>query len=385
MPDPNDLTIEIKFDGSTSIPGDQGKDVELKNGKYIQRFQVDQKLGSPDYFSIQLQMSEFKDIMLLDKIKPGAEVEIKVGYATEATIFKGEVSYIEPHFAAGDMSVAVSGYDGSHRLTRGTSSRTFGNGLDQDQDYGTILGTVVSDSKGLKGDKSDGLAAQTQDTGAKAEYIAQYNMNDFQFIQQVVGNFGLGWGSNSHDNGKQVSLKAIEKGSKTLKICREKYNPESEAVALSADFLCSTVKQVAKVEVRSWCTKKKEPILGKAEALTLTIGGTEGFKQAGQAHFGSQSAGRVVTIVDVPVASVDEGNKVAQSIMDKLSMDWMTASIVIEGRPELHAGQIVELSDFGVRYSGEYLVEGCQHVYIGGSGHTYRTYLNLARNGSPEP
>ena len=72
MPNPNELTIEIKFDGATSIQGDKGK-VETKNGSFIQRFHVDQRLDSPDFFSVQLQMSQFNDIMLLDKIKARRE------------------------------------------------------------------------------------------------------------------------------------------------------------------------------------------------------------------------------------------------------------------------------------------------------------------------
>lgn len=380
---PNELTIEIKFDGATSIQGDKGK-VETKNGNFIQRFHVDQRLDSPDFFSVQLQMSTFNEITLLDKIKPGAKIEVLVGYGSEGTIFKGEVSYIEPHFAAGEMFVTVSGYDYSHRLTRGTSSRTFGDGHKQNQNPGTILGTVVSESKAVKGGSSDGLSAATKAAESKLEYIAQYNVNDYQFIQQVVGNFGLGWDSKSHADGKNVSLKPIEKGSKVLKICRDKYNANSEAQAISADFRLSTVRQVARVEVRGWDGIAKKPLLGKAESVSLTIGGTEGFKQAGKAHYGSASSGRVLTIVDVPVASTGEAKEIAQSIMDKLSMDWMTADVVIEGRPELHAGVVVELSDFGKRYSGEYLVEGCQHVFVAGSGQTYRTYLKLARNASPE-
>lgn len=382
MPDPNDLTIEIKFDGATSITGDKGS-VETKNGNYIQRFQVDQKMGMPDYFSVQLQMSEFHDIILLDKIKPGSEVEMKVGYGTEATIFKGEVSYIEPHFAAGEMFVTMSGYDGSHRLTRGTSSRTFGDGHEVNQNFGTVLGTLIGDSKGGKGGGSDGLTADAGTTDSQASYIAHYNSNLYEIISRVGGSFGLDWNSGSHDNGKKLSLKPLEKGSKALTICRDKYDPESEAQALSADFLCSTVKQVSKVVVRGWDIAAKKPILGKSESVPLVIGGTPGYEQAGKAHFGSTSNGRVLEVVDIPVANVGEANEVATGIMSKLSMDWMTASIVIEGRPELHAGVIVELKDFGTRYSGEYLVEGCQHVFIAASGQAYRTYLSLARNGSP--
>ena len=154
---------------------------------------------------------------------------------------------------------------------------------------------------------------------------------------------------------------------------------------MSADFRLSTVRQVARVEVRGWDGILKKPLLGKAETVSMVIGGSEGFKQAGKAHYGSPSSGRVLSIVDVPVASAGEAKEIAQSIMDKLSMDWMTADVVIEGRPDLHAGVVVELAEFGTRYSGECLVEGCQHVYIAGSGQSYRTYLKLARNGSPEP
>jgi phage protein D len=346
---------------------------------------VDQRLDSPDFFSIQLQMAEFKDIILLDKVKPGAKIEVHVGYGTEATIFKGEVSYIEPHFTAGEMFVTVSGYDYSHRLTRGTSSRTFGDGHKQDQNPGTIVGSIVSESKALKGGSSDGLSAATKAADSKVEYIAQVATNDYQFIQSVVGNYGRGWDSKSHSDGKNISLKPLEKGSKVLKICRDKFNPASEAQALSADFRLSTVRQVARVEVRGWDGILKKPLLGKAETVSMVIGGSEGFKQAGKAHYGSPSSGRVLSIVDVPVASAGEAKEIAQSIMDKLSMDWMTADVVIEGRPDLHAGVVVELAEFGTRYSGEYLVEGCQHVYIAGSGQSYRTYLKLARNGSPEP
>ena len=66
-------------------------------------------------------------------------------------------------------------------------------------------------------------------------------------------------------------------------------------------------------------------------------------------------------------------------------MDWMKSTVVIDGRPDVHAGDIVDLKEFGVRYSGEYLVEGCTHAYIAGGSAPYQTTLHLARNGSPEP
>ncbi len=379
----HELSIEIKFDGSTSISGDSGSK-ETKDGNYIQRFQVDQKMGMPDYFLVQLQMSEFNDIVLLDKIKPGAEVELKVGYGTVDTLFKGEVSYIEPHFAAGEMFVTVSGYDKTHRLTRGTASGSVGDGHEANQNFGDFLSSIVGDSKGAKGNKSDGLAASAKSTTSKSAYIPRINMSAYDIIRQVAGSFGLDWNSKSHAGGS-LSLAPWEKSSAVLKICRDKYDPASEVQAITADFLCSTVKQVSKVVVRGYDSNAKKAIKGEAESVEPIIGGTPGYEQAGKAHLGGSSAGRVYQVTNVPVSSIEEAQEVAKAVMHKFSMDWQSGTVVIEGRPDLHAGDIVELVDFGTRYSGEYLVDGCQHIFIAGSGKPYRTCLNLARNGSPEP
>ncbi len=382
MPSDQDLKINIKFNGATSVKGDKG-DVDLNNGNYVQQFQVDQQLGMPDYCKFQLQSTEFNEIIFLDAIKPGDEIELKVGYEVEDVIFKGEISYIEPFFSAGEMYINISGFDGTHRLTRGTSSRTFGDGHEVNQNFGDVLKTLIGDSK--SGASSDGLSADSASTESQSSYIAHYNSNLYEIISRTAGSFGLDWKSGSHADAKKLSLKPIEKGSPVLTICRDKYNPDSEMQAVSAEFLCSTVKQVSKVIVRSWDTAAKKAIKGEAEAASLVIGGTPGYEQAGKAHAGSASSGRIIEVTDIPVASVGEANEVAAGILTKLSMDWMKSTVVIDGRPDVHAGDIVDLKEFGVRYSGEYLVEGCTHKYIAGGGTPYTTTLHLARNGSPEP
>ncbi len=222
MPSDQDLKINVKFNGSTSLKGDKG-DIDLNNGDYVQQFQVDQQLGMPDYCSFQLQASEFTDIIILDSIKPGDLIELKVGYEVEEVIFKGEISYIEPYFGPGEMYVKVGGFDATHRLTRGTSSRTFGDGHEVNQNFGDILNTLIGDSK--SGTSSDGLSAESASTDTKASYIPHYNSNLYEMISRVAGSFGLDWKSGSHSDGKKLSLKPIEKGSPALTICRDKYDP----------------------------------------------------------------------------------------------------------------------------------------------------------------
>lgn len=375
------LHIEMTYDGKTKIG-----DFDTFEGKYIQRIQVDQRLDSPDFFSVQLKTNEQGENKVLDTLEPGKDIEIKLGYAAAESIFKGTVSYIEPHFDARGEYVTLSGYDNSHMLTRGTSSRTFGDGHTEDQSPADAAKTVVGDSKARKGDSSDGLSADPGSADSKLEYIAQYNQTDYSFIQQVVGTFGMGWDAGSHDNPKKLSLKASEKGDTVLTVVREKPTGDidsDQAQAVSADFRMSTVRQVARVEVRGWDFVKKEAINGYVEALSAAIGGEPGHKQAGKAHYGSASNGRVVTVVDLPVRSEAEAKEIAQSIMDKFGMDWMTADVVTEGRPKVHAGVVVKMEAFGKAFDGEYFVEGCQHVWIAGGEGSYRTYLKLARNASP--
>jgi phage protein D len=376
------LSVDVKFDGSTKV-GNR----ELKDGAYLRTLQVDQTLDSPDYFSISIQMASHTDFSLLDDLKPGMEVEILLGYESEASVFKGEISYIEPSFSADLHEVTVSGYDMTHRLTRGTSSRTWGDGHEQSVDTGSVAGDIISKSKARQGETSDSLSGATDSSESKYEYIPQIAVNDYVFLKGIGVAYGVAMDSKSADSAKELSFKKPDaSASPRVTICRETREPPgSSRLSLSADFTLSTVQQVAKVEVRAWDPVKKEAILGTAEAVSSVIDGTDGPSQAGTAHYGSGSTGRVVTIVDSPVASKDEADALAAAIFDTYAMGFCKANVVIEGWPELTAGDVVELKQFGVRYSGKYLVESAQHLVRAGAKEPYVVRLKLSRNSSPEP
>lgn len=378
-----ELQIEISVDKKTKIG-----DIETLTGKNVARIQVDQRLDSPDFFSVAVHPSSDnpKELAsafdgMIKAAKPGAPVVVMLGYKAKETVAQGEISYVEPSFKAGKMTLNFSGYDYSHRLTRGTMSRTFGDGHEANQDPGGVLSTVVGDSGKLAGG-SDGLSAQTGSASSKLEHIDQFNINDYQFIQQVVGSFGMGWDAQSHKDPKQLFLKPVGKGSPVLTVYRDMTpgDPEVHVQAVSADFRLSTVRQCSKVEVRGWDWMKKEPLLGSAAESDLEkVGGSA----TGISQTKSAQGGRVLTVVDLPVRDNAEAKEIAKSILSKLSMDWMTADVVVEGRPKIHAGVTVKMEDFGTQFSGEYIVESCQHVFIAGAPKPYRTYMKLARNASP--
>lgn len=379
------LTVEIKFDGKTAIAGDTGK-VETKDGSHISHIQVDQRLDCPDYFSITAQMMSQERFVLLDAIKPGTEVEILIGYETEATLFRGEVSYVEPSFSRDEHLITLSGYDKTHRLTRGTSSRTWGDGHEVSVDVSEVASQVINKSMARKGGTSDVLSGETESGESRYEYVPQVAVNDYQFMRGLGSTAAIALDSLSGDDaGKIAFTKPLIKAEPKVVICRQIPDPSGSRLCLQADFALSTVKQVGRVEVRGWDPKTKQAILGVAEEVSEPFDGTTGPQTAGKAHYGSSSSGRVLSIVDVPVASTEEAEEIAASLFDALAMEYMTADVSIEGVPDLTAGDVVEMKQFGTRYSGKYLVEAAQHVVDAGSSDPYQTRLRLVRNAAPTP
>ena len=387
---PNILTLEVKFDGDTKVSG-PGGDVETKDGAAIARVRVDQRLDAPDFFSITLQSDVRSDMdaesfPLVENLKPGMEVEIYIGIDAEETLFKGEISYLEPSFSAEEHLITVSGYDKTHRLTRGTSSRTWGDGHEINVEYGSVVNDVISQSKARKGDTSDSLSGSTESGDAKRAYVAQFAMNDYQFMQSLGGSAAINTNSQSSDDAAKIEFKKIDiTASPVATICREKPDPTDAKLALRADFALATVQQAALVEVRGWDPLKKEPILGKAEAVSSAFDGTDGPSTAGDAHYGSASSGRVVSVVDVPVSSKDEADEIAASIFDDLAMEFLSADIEIQGDPTIAPGAVVEVKQFGTRYSGKFLIEAATHVAVAGATEPYVTRLHVVRNAAPEP
>ncbi len=380
------LKTEIKLDDSTTLQGDSGE-VKLKDGAHVLRIQVDQRLDSPDFFAVTMQSMTQEKFLLLDSAKPGMKVEIMMGYESATTIFKGEVSYIEPSFSEKRQELTISGYDFTHRLTRGTNARTFGDGHKASDKISAVIQKVVEGSgvrKSGKADGSDDLVVTAGGDDVKFEYVPQVDVNDFQFMKSLGGVSGATIKPMAQEAKKVEFKQTSASGRVALVICRDVPDPATATLIRRADFRLSTVQQLSRVEVRGWDPKKKESILGVAEALDMgAIDGEPGHQQAGKAHHGASSSGQTLTVVDVPVASKTEAEAIAKSIFDGQAMDFLTADIEIEGRPEVAPGVLVELKQFGKRYSGKYIVDAAHHIYMAGGKDPYIVRLHLVRNSSP--
>ncbi len=359
----------VKLDGRTAIQassGQAGGSGDSQAHWLLESVQVDKQHDCPDMFTLELDIRTGAEIQVLDEIKEGQEVEILMGpMGKEQSVFKGEVHYIEPHFRhRGKSTVSVGGYDKTHRLTRGTSSRTWGDGI-QAQDLKALALQDVIEKAGAYTGASDGLSADQvkKSKGPKSAYIPQLNVSDYQMLRAM-----------------QTDLDATQVvGNPVVVLVREAAQGPNEVVVHEARFSLSTVNQVARVEVRGWDPKAKKAIVGVATAPDHTFGGTPGHQATGKALYGDPSTGKVLTIVDRPVDSKEEAEKLAKAIFDKLAMDFVTGEVDFHGDPRIKPGDLVELKQFGKRFSGKYMVRRVTHLMMPRSL-PFTTRIQIARS-----
>jgi len=374
--------ITLKIDGKEEITGDEGN-VSFRNGENIFGLRVEKQLNAPNYFSVQLSMVKDEKIIFLDQALEGKPVEIVIGYETQQgeTLFKGEISYVEPSFnREGKSYLELAGYDLSHRLTRGSFSKVWGDGIQAQQQPDTVVKDVVS----MSGDPDGGSDSLSPGGGAtsnvKVPYVALYNTNLFQFARTM----GFDVSADDRKAEKKILFQKIEpsKGP-ILTICRERADGSNPVLSVRARFQLSTIRQYKKVVVKGWDPKQKKAIVGEAKQSDYSFGGKEGAKASGKAHYGSDSSGKVYTVVDQPVNSKAEAEALAKALFNRFSMDFVTGEVEIVGNTKAEPGEVVELKQFGKRFDGKYLIGACVHSYYP-EGQGYRTTLQLARNSQNE-
>jgi len=118
--------------------------------------------------------------------------------------------------------------------------------------------------------------------------------------------------------------------------------------------------QVDEVIVKGWDVERQTPIVGQARSGRLYPAIQESRDGANWA--GRFGAGKLV-IVDQPVVSQAEADALAAARLDELSGAFVEAEGVAFRRPDVKAGQMVQLDGLGARFSGAYLVTAATHTY----------------------
>lgn len=380
----------VKVDGKEEIKATDTETWKLANGAQVVALSVDQRLDCPDSFELEFVASEDGTRTVFDYAKDGAQIELGFGYDKPIkTLFKGEIIYIETEMSAehGER-VILRGFDHSHRLTRGQSAKTWGDGTKEDQDFSQAVSDVITDAKAGKGGTSHGLAPSTIDkTDAKVRYIPKAMTSDYDFIKWAGSNLARATDSGQTD-GKKISFRKLDSsGSPVATVCHDKKEGSKPILSTKTRFTITTYPMYAKVRVHGWNNKDKKAFVAEIESAssnldfaTANSGWTAAWQAAGKAVHNSGSSGAVYERVAEFCESKEEAEKIAQGLFDAFSLKHFTGEIEVEGCPDIAPGVIVEFKGFG-RFDGKVLVTQATHRLSAGK-QAYLTNFQFCANAS---
>ena len=324
--------IEIKVNGS---------DLSNEIMDVLYETEIETSLYLPSMFTLRFHDEK---LTLIDgtNFAAGATVEIKLPDDTGAftTVFKGEITAIEPEFTQTYVAMlVVRGYDKGHRLNRGTKSKVFVDVSDSD-----IVSQIVGTS---------GLSAQVTATTTIYKHVFQHAVSDWVFIHE-----------RARRNGYEVLIDDTNIYFRPISTTRTEVSLLWGISLRNFQPRMSLVKQVNSVKVRGWNPTTKQAIIGSASSSSSSP--TTGVNNWGGAL--SQSAFSAAETLEVqhPVNTQDEANKMAQAILDEINAGFLEADGTAFGNPAIKPGVKVNIQKVGTKFSGTYVVTTVRHLYQSG-------------------
>ena len=283
---------------------------------------------------------------------------IKIGFTSSTTgdpdfdtastgyVLEGEITAIETGFTEeAKAPIIIRGYDVSHRLHRGRCSQSFINMTDSDivtklaGESGITLGTVTA-------------------TTPVHKYVFQENQTNMEFLQERAARNGF---ELYMQDGKLNFRKPTKGAELSLKWLQD---------LSSFRVRVTSAEQVSSVEVRGWDYTTKEAIVSTASTEAAITSNTSGTGSASSTKFSSSPK---MIVVDQPVFSTAESDKIAQSLCDELGGEFIHADAKGTGNPLIRAGKVINLTGMG-DYSGSYYVTETHHLFQNGN---YTTHFSV--------
>ncbi len=305
--------------------------------------------------TVNIRDSESQELKWIDEdlFSEGTAVEVKLGYVDSLqTMIVGEVTSLEPEFNEGEaLTMKIHGYDLLHRFRRGRKTHSFTNMKDSD-----IASQIASELN---------LRAQVEDTQVVHDYILQHNQTDIDFLLERA---------------RRIRYEVVVQD-KTLHF-RKVANNKSQVITIEYGFTLrafyprlSTMQQVSEVIVQGWNPKTKETIVGRArqgDEVSKMSGKKLGITISEQAFFQTQTF-----IVDTPIYSEGEALQIARGKFNDMAVEFIIGEGLATGNTDIRAGEVIELTKLGQRFSGLYYVTSSTHT-VDQTGYT--TKFTVERN-----
>jgi len=273
--------------------------------------------------------------------------KIKIGFISSTTqnvdfenaeqgyVLEGEITAIETEFTSSSQApIIIRGYDVSHRLHRGRYNRSFQNVTDSD-----VVNQVIGES---------GIAAGTvTSTTIVHDYVFQENQTNMEFLRERAARIGF---ELYVQDGKLNFRQPTQDQSLSLKWLEDIHNFRVRV---------SSAEQVSSVEVRGWDYSKKQSIVSTASTEQVITKTENGKGSSSSTKFSIQPK---MIVVDQPVFSTNEAQKIAEALCNELGGEFVAADGKGEGNPQIRPGRVIKLTDMG-SYSGNYYVTETRHLF----------------------
>src|SRR3954447_20870062 len=349
---------DVAREAQTDVLGDQL--TITRNGTALQRedyldlaeIEVEMSIGKPCMATLRFrdtkrQGDETEDY--LQSMGWNLTDEVVVTHAaTSKKLFTGEVALLTFEFSETGRHAIVRAYDRSHRMFRGLKSRTFVQVKDSD-----VFRQVIADS---------GVTAGTvTSTPVNHVHLYQHNQSDYDFLRIRAEENGLLLMSDADGH-----LSFCEPPSGGAKPNLDGHvNLRGFRSRLSAPLY-------NKVTVRAW-----DPVNTKELTATQDVPDSAWAKLAktpasATGKFTDNTRTKSITL-DKPGLQQAEIDELAKSMAERESHSFAESEARVLGSPDLRPGTVVQISNMGTTFNGEWRISSARHVMS--PQHGYETFL----------
>ena len=254
----------------------------------------------------------------------GKQLEVKMAEQSArstTSVFKGQITSVEPEFTPSGTNISIRAYDNSHKMNRERKTRTF-----QQMSASDMVKKVAGES---------GLTPKCDSTSTVHEFFQQSNETDWDFCWRLA-----------HMEDYEVVVE-----DQTLNFRKANQGKGAATTLTFGDKLTtfrprmSGIQQVEKVEVRGWDPKAKKVINGSAS-------GPQTSSKAGvqRSAVSSDSGGGTTAVKDRSVTTQAEANALAKATLQRMADAFFEADGTAMGNPALKAGSKVKVDGVGSKF-----------------------------------
>jgi uncharacterized protein len=346
----------LEVEGTVLDPASKGDVLELKVELDLNQLdRVEIKLNNYDDTAFDLKWSDS------DLFELGNRVHVQMGYADRlVSMLSGPITSLSPDFPAdGVPTLTVSAME---PLVRLKGSKPPQDAVTYEEKADWQIAKEVAQRHDLR--------IEVTEDGPEHPLVVQRNVDDAVFLKERAARIDFDvFMRTDPDTGDDVlyfiaptderSAGSIHTYALAWGSLRNTDTPPS---LIEFKPTITAADQIQSVTVRGWDPEIKEPIEYTAKPTTTpgVTGDQSATGPAAAARIAGEDA-RQETVVDAPVASVEEAQRLAEALLAERAYEFLTGHGKAIGLPDLRPGDNVEIDGLGERFSGMYYVTKTTH------------------------